>query len=155
MTERTYVMIKPDGVQRRLIGEIVSRIERKGLSVMAMKLAKLNSNQIKELYKVHEGKPFYNSLVSFISSGHVVAFVIGGYQAVSVMRSLMGETFGFKAQPGTIRGDYGVSKGFNLIHGSDSPESAAREIPIIFSESEIIKNPIENLTWINEEAELK
>ena len=155
MLEKTYVMIKPDGVQRRLAGEIISRIERKGLSVMALKLVQLTSNQVEELYSVHKGKPFYGSLVKFIISGPVISMVIGGYQAVSVVRLLLGETFGYKAQPGTIRGDFGNSKGFNLIHGSDSADSASREIPIIFSVQEIVQSPVKDLSWINEQEELK
>jgi nucleoside-diphosphate kinase len=151
--ERTYCMIKPDGVQRRLVGKILQRIEEKGLRVAGLKLVRVTDAMAKDLYSVHLGKPFYGSLVSFITSGPVVAMVLEGTYTIEVVRNLLGATFGFKAAPGTIRGDYGCSKGFNLIHASDSPESAAREIPIFFRPEELVAWGHADHAWVYEEPE--
>ncbi len=135
--ERSYVMIKPDGVQRRLVGKIVSRIEEKGLRVAALRMFRMERERAEKLYEVHKGKGFYPGLVNFVTSSPVVAMVIEGPGAIAMIRKMMGATFGPNAEPGTIRGDFGASRSFNLIHGSDSPESASREIPIFFGEKEI------------------
>lgn len=151
--ERTFVMIKPDGVQRRLIGQIVARFEMKGLTIRAMKLARMPLSSAENLYSVHKGKPFYHDLVRYITSSSVVMMVLEGYRAVTTARKLLGATFGYDAEPGTIRGDFGNSKGLNLIHGSDSPESAAREIPIFFTEAEIPEYASCDREWVNEPPE--
>src|ERR1700704_23129 len=127
--ERTFSMIKPDGVQRRLVGRILQRFEDKGLRLAALKLIQVSQKQAETLYSIHKERPFYGTLVKFVTSSPVVVMVIEGNQAVGVARKLLGATFGFNAEPGSIRGDYGCSKGFNLIHGSDAVEASAREIP--------------------------
>ena len=130
--ERTYSMIKPDGVENKHIGEIVSRIERTGLTIEKMELSMVTPEQAAENYKEHEGKPFYDGLISYITSGPVVKMVISGEGAVAVMRKLMGATDCAQAAPGTIRGDFGLTVDRNVIHGSDSVESAQREIGVFF-----------------------
>ena len=130
--ERTYSMIKPDGVENRHVGEIISRIERAGLTIEKMELTIVTPEQAAENYKEHEGKPFYDGLISYITSGPVVKMVIAGEGAVAVMRKLMGATNCAQAAPGTIRGDFGLTVDRNVIHGSDSVESAEREIGVFF-----------------------
>jgi len=153
--ERTFVMIKPDGVQRRLVGRILGRIEEKGLKLLGLKLLFMSDKQAKDLYSVHHGKSFYEGLVRFVTSSPVVVMVVDGAYAIKVVRNLLGATFGHDAQPGTIRGDFATSKGFNLIHGSDSVESAQREIPIFFHEKELLVwNPADT-AWVYEEPERK
>ncbi|VEG56730.1 nucleoside diphosphate kinase [Mycolicibacterium aurum] len=133
MTERTLVLIKPDGVQRRLIGEIISRIEAKGLTVAALELKDVSDELARAHYAEHEGKPFFPSLLEFITSGPVVAAILEGPRAVAAFRQLAGGTDPVeKATPGTIRGDLGLETQFNLVHGSDSPDSAVREIDLWF-----------------------
>ncbi|MGE2835050.1 nucleoside-diphosphate kinase [Mycobacterium sp. SMC-4] len=133
MTERTLVLIKPDGVQRRLIGEIISRIEAKGLDIVALELKNVSDDLARAHYAEHDGKPFFGSLLEFITSGLVVAAVLEGPRAIAAFRQLAGGTDPVeKAIPGTIRGDLGLETQFNLVHGSDSPESAAREIDLWF-----------------------
>ena len=148
-------MIKPDGVQRRLIGRIVNRIEEKGLRLAGMKLIRVSDKQAADLYSVHKGKPFYETLMKFVTASPVVVMVIEGHQAVPVVRKLIGATFGFNAEPGTIRGDYGGSKGYNLVHGSDSPESMEREVPIFFEASELAAYEHVDQVWVTEEPERK
>ena len=133
MTEQTLVLIKPDGVQRRLIGEIISRIEDKGLRIVALELRAVSEEVARAHYAEHEGKGFFGSLLEFITSGPVVAAVLEGPRAIAAFRQLAGGTDPVeKATPGTIRGDFGLETQFNLVHGSDSPESAAREIALWF-----------------------
>ena len=133
MTERTLVLIKPDGVQRRLVGEIISRIEAKGLTVAALELKTVSDELARAHYAEHEDKSFFPSLLEFITSGPVVAAILEGPRAVAAFRQLAGGTDPVeKATPGTIRGDLGLETQFNLVHGSDSPESAAREIDLWF-----------------------
>lgn len=148
-------MIKPDGVQRRLIGRIVQRFEDKGLRLAGMKLIQVSAQQAETLYGIHKGRPFYESLMKFVTASPVVVMVIEGNQAVASVRKLLGATFGFNAEPGSIRGDYGSSKGFNLIHGSDSLESAAREIPIFFRPDELVTYEHVDNVWVLEEPERK
>ncbi|MCA9082941.1 MAG: nucleoside-diphosphate kinase [Planctomycetaceae bacterium] len=136
-SERTLILVKPDGIHRRLIGTIISRIENKGLSIVAMKMLNVTSDMSRQHYAEHVEKPFYPELESFITSAPVVAMVVQGPEAVSVMRTLIGATNGRVAAPGTIRGDFGCSRQMNMIHGSDSVESAAREVNIYFTASEI------------------
>ena len=138
--ERTLVLVKPDGVARRLVGEVISRIERKGLRIVALKMLKVSRQQAERHYAVHKGKPFYESLLAFITSGPVVAMVVEGESAIGVVRNLMGPTSGLKAPAGTIRGDFSLSIQFNIVHGSDSPESSEYEIPIFFDDTEILEH---------------
>lgn len=133
MTERTLVLIKPDGVQRQLVGEIIGRIERKGLSLTALELRAVSHDLAAQHYAEHEGKPFFDSLLEFITSGPVVAAIVEGPRAIAAFRQLAGGTDPVeKAIPGTIRGDFGLETQLNLVHGSDSPESAKREIALWF-----------------------
>ena len=133
MTERTLVLIKPDGVQRNLIGEVLGRIERKGLTFAAQELKTVSDDQARQHYAEHDGKPFFGSLLEFITSGPVVAAVVEGPRAIAAFRQIAGGTDPVeKATPGTIRGDFATVTQENLVHGSDSPESAAREIALWF-----------------------
>ena len=136
--ERTLVFVKPDGVQRGLVGEIISRLERKGLKIVALKMLRMDRAMAERHYGIHRDKPFFSSLVDFITSGPIVAAVVEGRQAVEVVRRLMGDTDPLKAAPGTIRGDFGVEVQENLIHGSDSEENARKEISLFFSDKEIV-----------------
>ena len=130
--QKTYTMIKPDGVRNGHIGEIINRFERAGLKIEAMKLDVVTDEQAKANYAEHEGKPFYEGLIAYVTSGPVVKMVVSGEGAVSKVRSLMGSTNPAEAAPGTIRGDFGLSMDENVIHGSDSTESAEREIGVFF-----------------------
>ena len=133
VTERTLVLIKPDAVERQLIGEIISRIERKGLNIVALELRHVSEELAGQHYAEHEGKPFFGSLLEFITSGPVVAAIVEGPRAVAAVRQLAGGTDPVeKATPGTIRGDFGLETQFNLVHGSDSTDSAKREIALWF-----------------------
>jgi nucleoside-diphosphate kinase len=130
--ERTLVLCKPDAVARGLVGEVVGRLERKGFRLMAMELRTLDEPTAKRHYGEHEGKPFFGDLVSFITSGPLVALCVEGPEAVSAVRALMGPTNPITAPPGSIRGDYGLEIEKNLVHGSDSPDSAVRELRLFF-----------------------
>ena len=132
MAQRTLVLVKPDGVKKGLTGEIISRLEKKGLKIAAMRMLQMDKALARKHYAVHDGKPFFAGLVDFITSGPVVAVVVEGEKSVEVVRKLMGETDPIKAAPGTIRGDYGLDIGENLIHGSDSEENARTEIALFF-----------------------
>jgi nucleoside-diphosphate kinase len=133
VTERTLVLIKPDGVERRLIGEIIGRIERKGLTIRALELRHIDGELAGHHYAEHEGKPFFESLLQFITSGPVVAAIVEGPRAIAAVRQLAGGTDPVEqATPGTIRGDFGLETQFNLVHGSDSADSAKREIALWF-----------------------
>ncbi|MDD2857420.1 MAG: nucleoside-diphosphate kinase [Candidatus Nanopelagicales bacterium] len=132
MSERTLVLVKPDGVERGLVGEVLGRIERKGFRVVALELRTLTAAVAEEHYGEHRGKPFFDSLVTFITSGPLVAAVIEGEAAIVSWRSMMGATNPASAAPGTIRGDLATEMQMNVTHGSDSPESAAREIALFF-----------------------
>ncbi len=131
---RTLVLVKPDGVQRGLIGEIISRLEKKGLKIAALRMLQMDRAMARRHYAVHEGKPFFGDLVDFITSGPIVAAVVEGDKAVEVVRTMMGDTDPKKSAPGTIRGDFGLDIGQNLIHGSDSEENARKEISLFFPE---------------------
>ncbi|HEX5402644.1 MAG TPA: nucleoside-diphosphate kinase [Pseudonocardiaceae bacterium] len=133
MNERTLVLVKPDGVSRGLVGEVISRIERKGLRLVALELRAVERGLAEQHYAEHDGKPFFGSLLEFITSGSVVAMVVEGPRAIPAFRQLAGGTDPVeKAAPGSLRGDFGLETQFNLVHGSDSPESAAREIKLWF-----------------------
>jgi nucleoside-diphosphate kinase len=136
-TERTFVLIKPDGVQRGLVGEIIARFERKGLKVVAMKILRVSQDQAREYYAEHVGKDFFPGLVEYVTSGPAVAMVLEGKDAVGSVRAMIGATDPARANPGTIRGDLGMSISRNLIHGADSLKSAAREIALFFSPEEL------------------
>ena len=146
--ERTFIAIKPDGVQRGLIGEIIARFEKKGYKMLAMKLIQVSEKQAAEHYAEHEGKPFYPRLVSYITSGPVLAMVVKGYGVVEGVRHLVGATNPMNADVGTIRADYAQMMEFNVIHASDSVASAEREIAIYFNEDEILD------TWKTKTEEL-
>jgi nucleoside-diphosphate kinase len=136
MLERTLLLIKPDGVERSLVGEIIGRIERKGLTIAALELRIATDELARRHYAEHDGKPFFGSLLEFITSGPLVAAIIEGPRAVTALRQLVGGTDPVeKAAPGTIRGDFGLETQFNLVHGSDSPESAEREIGLWFDKA--------------------
>lgn len=148
--ERTFVMVKPDGVQRGLVGEIISRIERKGLKIVAMKMLRIPKELAEEHYAEHRAKPFFSSLLSYITSGPVVAMVVEGKNAVKVVRKLVGATNPSEAEPGTIRGDFGLDLGRNVVHASDSTASAEREIGLFFRKEEILDYRRESDVWIYE-----
>ncbi len=138
MKEQTLAIIKPDGVARKLIGAVISKMETQGLTIKAMKLIRMTKEQAKGFYKVHEGKPFFESLTDFMSSGPCVVMVLEGEDAISRYRKLMGATDYRKAEPGTIRREYATDIEKNVVHGSDSPESAAFEIGYFFNALEIV-----------------
>ncbi len=153
MVERTLVLLKPDAVQRGLIGEIVGRIERRGLKIVALKMMRVTPELAERHYGEHKGKAFYEPLVRFITSAPIVAMVVEGPQAIAVMRAMMGKTDSKQADPGTIRGDLGLSNRHNLIHGSDSAESAAREIALFFTQEEIHAYARSTEAWIDPDAQ--
>ncbi len=132
-------MIKPDGVKRGLIGEIISRIERKGLKIKALKMKKLSREEAEKLYEEHRGKHFFNDLIDFVTSGPVVAMIVEGDSAVEVMRRMIGPTDGREAPPGTIRGDFALSKQENVIHASDSAEKVWKEASVFFTKDELVE----------------
>lgn len=146
--QRTLVLLKPDCIQRRLVGTLIQRFEQKGLRLAAMKFLTASRELAEKHYAVHQGKPFYESLLSFLTSGPTVAIVWEGREAVAVVREMMGKTDGAKSPPGTIRGDYGISVQNNLIHGSDSPENATLEISLWFTPQELVAYAPVDAAWI-------
>ncbi|MEM1661340.1 MAG: nucleoside-diphosphate kinase [Desulfurococcaceae archaeon] len=136
--ERTLVIIKPDGVRRGLIGEVISRFEKKGLRIIAMKMLRISREIAEKLYEEHRGKDFYEPLINFMISGPSVALVVEGYSAIEAVRNIIGPTNGVKAPPGTIRGDYALSVKENVVHASDSSSKADYEIKLFFSDEEIV-----------------
>jgi len=136
--ERTLLLLKPDCVQRGLVGRILQRFEEKGLKLAALKVMRISQELAARHYAPHAGKPFYPGLIQYMTSAPIVAAVVEGARAIEISRALMGATFGWKSAPGTIRGDFGSSSGYNLIHGSDSPESAAKEIALFFRPDEVV-----------------
>jgi len=148
--ERTFFMIKPDGVQRGVIGNIISRFESRGLKLVAMKLMQIPKELAEKHYKEHVGKPFYESLLQYITSGPVVAGVLEGADCVKIARTMMGKTNPVECQPGTIRGDFGLEVGRNIIHGSDSNESAVREISLFFTADEFVSFKKIDEDWLYE-----
>ncbi len=148
--ERTFVMLKPDAIQRGLIGEVIRRFEACGLKLIAMKLMIISENLAKSHYAEHAGKPFYEKLVSYITSGPVVPMVIEGSNAIELVRKLVGATDPQSAVPGTIRADYAQEIGRNIIHGSDSKSSAEREIALFFDNSEFISYKKIEEPWVHE-----
>jgi nucleoside-diphosphate kinase len=146
--ERSLILFKPDAVQRRLCGELLSRIENKGLKIVGMKMLQVTPELSRQHYAEHVSKPFYPLLESFITSGPVIALAVEGPDAVSVMRAMLGSTNGRQAAPGTIRGDFGVSRQMNLVHGSDSVEAAQRELAIYFKPGELIEYQPTLTPWV-------
>jgi nucleoside-diphosphate kinase len=145
--QRTFVILKPDAVQRHLVGEILARFERKGLTIVGMKFLKADLAVAAKHYAEHDGKPFFPNLLAFITSGPLVALALEGDEAIAVVRGLVGLTDGRKSPPGTIRGDYGLSKSNNLVHASDSPESAQRELALWFPEGLAPWTPVRQ-SWV-------
>ncbi|HBG77964.1 MAG TPA: nucleoside-diphosphate kinase [Phycisphaerales bacterium] len=147
MAERTLIIVKPDGLQRRLAGEIISRFEKKGLKLVAAKLMRLSLSLAQKHYEIHRGKDFFDRAVDYISSGPVLAVVLEGPKVIEITRKMMGATFGFNADAGTIRGDYSMAY-LNIVHGSDSVESAQREIPLYFTPDEILDYQMPDEKWM-------
>lgn len=146
--QRTLIIFKPDCVQRRLVGEILRRFESKGLRIAALKLIQVDRALGEQHYGEHKDKPFFGGLIDFITGGPVVVGVLEGNEAIAVVRSMLGATSGVAAAPGTIRGDYSISKQNNLLHGSDSAESAAREIALWFKPEEVVDYTIAGSDWV-------
>jgi len=138
MIERTFAMLKPDAITRGLIGQVIARLEAEGLKVVAMKMLKVDRKMAERLYEIHKGKPFYDGLIEYSMSGPVVAMILEGESAVRRLRQVIGATDPVKAEPGTIRRDFGLGVLKNVIHAADSPENAEREMQIFFEESEIL-----------------
>lgn len=152
-TQRTLILIKPDAVQRRLAGRILTRFEERGLRLVGLKLVQVTPELSQKHYAEHVNKPFYPMLEEFITSGPVIAIAAEGPEAVSVVRAMMGSTNGRESAPGTIRGDYGLSRQMNLVHGSDGPEAAAREIELYFRPEELLdyETPLSDLVCAEDE----
>lgn len=148
MAERTLIIIKPDAVQRHLIGEIIGRFERKGLKLVAAKFLQLSQKQAGQLYSVHKEKDFYKPLLKFITAGPILVSIWEAEGAIEIARKMMGATFGYYAEMGTIRGDFSCSQRYNLVHGSDSPESAEQEIKLFFTPNEIISYEFTDSPWL-------
>ena len=148
MAERTLIILKPDAIQRQLVGRIVSRFEDKGLKIVAAKLMQIPEQLARRHYAVHEGKPFFEGVVQYLSASPALVLVLEADGVIAMTRRLMGKTFGNEAEPGTIRGDFGASRGFNLVHGSDSPESAAYEIALYFRPEEIVAYDLVGADWL-------
>jgi nucleoside-diphosphate kinase len=146
--ETTLIILKPDAVQRALMGRIIARFEDKGLQVVGCKLMKISQDLAAKHYEAHREKGFYPGLVRFMTSSPVLVLAVRGLNAITIARKMMGATFGSKAEPGTIRGDFGVSNSFNLIHGSDSPEAAAKELGLFFGKGEIVEYPRAGEAWV-------
>ena len=151
MAERTLVIFKPDALQRRLVGRILARFEDKGLKIAALKLMQIPRELAERHYEPHKDKPFFGPLVAFMTKAPVIVLVLEGSRVVEVTRKMMGATFGYKAEPGTIRGDYGISNQFNLVHGSDAPESAEREIGLFVPEGGLVEYGMTDEAWLADE----
>ncbi|GAJ02405.1 unnamed protein product [marine sediment metagenome] len=148
--ERTLIIVKPDAVQRGLVGEIVSRFERRGLRIVGMKAMQIDAELASRHYAVHEGKPFYEGLISYITSSPVVVMVLEGTSAIEIARRTMGATNPAEAEMGTIRADFGLEIGRNLAHGSDGPETAVREVSLFFEDHELLSYARDFDRWIFE-----
>lgn len=153
--ETTLIILKPDAVQRGLSGEILQRFERKGLRIVGMKLMMIPRDLAEKHYAEHAGKGFFAGLIGFVTSSPVIVLAVRGIEAITVCRNLIGATNGRKAAPGTIRGDFGLSGGYNLIHGSDSPESAKRELEMWFKAGEIADYTPTREGWVYDPSDLK
>jgi len=146
--ERTLLIVKPDGVVRGLVGEVISRMERKGLKIVALKMMKLSKEKAEELYSVHKGKPFFQELIEHITSAPIVAMILEGENAIQIVRNMIGATDPSKANPGTIRGDYALTITKNVVHAADSKESAEREIKVIFGMEKPIEYKRTDENWL-------
>ena len=146
--ERTLIIFKPDAVQRGVVGEILSRFEHKGLQIVGMRFMQIPLALAEQHYDMHKGKPFYDGLLKFMTSSPVIVMALQGEKSIEVCRKMMGTTAGFKAESGTVRGDYGISGSFNLLHGSDSPEAAQRELSLFFKPEELIEWTPALRAWI-------
>src|SRR5260370_41706580 len=146
--QQTLILLKPDAIHRRLVGAILQRFEQKGLRLVGMKLVQPDRALAEKHYAIHRGKPFYDSLLQFLTSGPTLAVVLEGREAVAVVRGMMGATDGAKSPPGTIRGDFGIRVQNNLLHGSDSPDNAASEIALWFKPAELLNYAVVDQTWI-------
>ncbi len=148
--ERTLIIVKPEGVQRGIVGNVITRLEQRGLKLVGLKLIHITPELAETHYGVHKGKPFFNGLVKHITSSPVVVGVVEGPKAISVVRTTMGATNAAEAIPGTIRGDYALEIGFNIIHGSDAPETAAQEINLFFRPEELVEYTLATQQWVYE-----
>jgi len=148
MVQRTLIILKPDAVQRQLVGRILSRFEDKGLKIVAARFVQISDALARRHYAVHEGKPFFEPVVRYLSASPSLVVVLEADDAIAMTRKLMGQTFGNQADPGTIRGDFAGSKGYNLVHGSDSPETAAYEISLYFKPEEMLDYTLTNQSWL-------
>jgi len=146
--ETTLLILKPDAVRRRLMGRILARFEERGLRIAGLKMIRIDEALAKEHYAEHEGKPFYEGLIRYITSSPVVVVAVAGPRAIEICRKMMGATFGWKSDPGTIRGDFGISNSFNLIHGSDGSESAKRELEFYFRRQELHDYDMPDDAWV-------
>jgi nucleoside-diphosphate kinase len=148
MAERTLIIIKPDGIQRHLAGQIIARLERKGLKLVAAKLVQISDELARRHYAAHHDQPFFEPAVKFMASSPSLLMIWEADGVVDMVRKLIGSTFGYDAQPGTIRGDFGCSQRYNLVHGSDSPESAQKEIKLFFAPDEIVDYRLSDAPWL-------
>jgi nucleoside-diphosphate kinase len=148
MAERTLIIIKPDAVQRHLAGEIIRRFEKKGAKIVAAKFVQISEELARRHYAVHHGKPFFEGVVKYLSSAPALVMVWEAEGVIDMARKMMGATFGYEAEAGTIRGDFSCSRGYNLIHGSDSPESAEQEIKLFFKPGEIVDYTLADADWL-------
>jgi len=148
MSERTLIIIKPDGIQRHLAGEIIGRFERKGFKLVAAKFMQITEEVAREHYDVHRGKPFFEGVVKYLASSPSLVMVWEAEGVIETVRQMMGATFGYEAEAGTIRGDFSCSRGYNLIHGSDSVASAKKEISLFFEPDEIIEYELNDAGWL-------
>jgi len=146
--ELEFVMIKPDGVSRGLIGEIINRFERRGLKIVGLKMLKMDRKMAEKLYEVHKGKHFFNDLIDYVTSGPVVVMVLKGRRAIKIVRDMVGATKPWEAQPGTIRGDFAIDIDRNIIHASDSPENSEKEMSIFFAKDELLEYPTASEAWL-------
>jgi len=148
MTQRTLIILKPDAVQRHLMGRVIARFEEKGLKIVAAKFMQISRELACKHYAVHEGKPFFEGVVNYLASSPVLVMVLEAEGVISMSRKLMGKTFGNEAEPGTIRGDFGACRGYNLIHGSDAPETAEYEMGLYFKPEEIVDYNFADENWL-------
>jgi len=148
MAEHSLIIIKPDGIQRHLASEIIGRFEKKGFKLVAAKFMQISEKLARQLYAVHQGKPFFEGLVKYLSSAPVLVMVWEAEGVIDMARKMIGATFGYDAEAGTIRGDFGCSKGYNLIHGSDSQKSAQQEIKLFFRPDEVIDYELADADWL-------
>jgi nucleoside-diphosphate kinase len=152
--ERTLIILKPDAVQRGLMGRILTRFEDKGLKVVAARFERLAESKLEKHYEAHKAKPFYTGLVRFMGESPVMVMVLEGVNAITVCRRMMGATFGADAEPGTVRGDFGISRSYNLVHGSDSAEAAETEIALFFDANEIVEWQPAGHRWVYDAEDL-